>query len=130
MRGAADSNTDSKRSDNLCMDTINKLKFNNGFTGYSESDFNHNIHRNRNRCERLHSIDTGDGECKSASCSDGCTAPCDLCGTADSNTYSKRSDNILVDTIHSTKFNNRFTRYCKSNFDNNILGNRNRCERL
>jgi hypothetical protein len=45
------------------MDTINSAEFNNRFSGDSKSDFDNNIHSDRNRCKRLHSIDTGDGEC-------------------------------------------------------------------
>src|SRR5713226_6409707 len=112
------------------MDSVNSAEFNNRFTCHSESYFDNNIHSNGNRCKRMHGIDTGYGECKSASCSYRCTTACDLCGTAECNAYSQRSNNICMDSVNSAEFNNRFTGYSKSYFDNNIHSNGNRCKRM
>ena len=49
LRRTADSNTYCKRSDNLYLDTINSAERDNGFSCYSKSDFNHNIHSYRHR---------------------------------------------------------------------------------
>src|SRR5437762_3233803 len=123
-------NTHSKRCINIHMDTINSIEFNNRFTGDSESDFNNNLHGDGHRCERMYSINTSDGECKSATCSYRCTATCNMCGTTDSNTDSKRCINIHMDTINKLEFNDRFTGYSQSDINNNLHGDGHRCERM
>src|SRR5258705_6999817 len=112
------------------MHTVNSTEFNDRFTGYSKSDIDNNIHGNGNRCKRLHGINTGYGECESASCSYGCTTSHNMCPTTIANTDGHRSNNIHMDTVNSTEFNDRFTGYSKSDIDNNIHGNGNRCKRL
>src|SRR5204863_9699194 len=62
-------NTHSERCDNLCLDSVHSIEFNNRFTGDSESDFNNNIQGDGNRFKRIYCIKTSDGECKSAACS-------------------------------------------------------------
>src|SRR5258705_11614224 len=102
------------------MHTVNSTEFNDRFTGYSKSDIDNNIHGNGNRCKRLHGINTGYGECESASCSYGCTTSCNNDTTTTDIYTLSLHDALPIYTVNSTEFNDRFTGYSKSDIDNNI----------
>ena len=102
------------------MDTINSAERVNRFSGYSESDINNNLHSYRHGQQRMHSIDTSDSECESASGDCSNTSSCNLRWTADGNAHRFRCINVLMDTINSAERVNGFTYHSESDINDNL----------
>src|SRR5258708_4061972 len=55
---SAECDTDCKWCDNLCVDSCSCTERDNRHSSDSESDFNNYVHNYRNRCKRMHCINT------------------------------------------------------------------------